>query len=206
MKRKWFALFLIVVLAGCTSIPKESVSLNQEVGKRITAIHQSNTKLVNMYFQGKKNEIDEKAEKAVETFFKSIVDQVDSGKAPPLNVDALQKIKKKVMDYYAMSTNYKRQLEKSRVLVIDRLNADYMETVQGNSTITGLLQSHVEMEKATESGLQAILDISGAKIDLNQMKEVIDKGVKKAGEFSEEAVEIYEEIEKQLKDWGNPQS
>lgn len=206
MKRKWIALFLIVVLAGCASIPKESVSLNQEVGKRITAIHQSNTTLVNIYFQGKKNEIDEKAEKAVETFFKSIVDPVDSGQAPPLNVDALQKIKKKVMDYYAMSTNYKQQLEKSRILAIDRLNADYMETLQGNSTITGLLQSHVEMGKATESGLQAILDISGAKIDLNQMKEVIDKEVKKAGEFSGQAIEIYEEIEKQLKDWRNPQS
>lgn len=52
------AFLICLVLTGCASIPKEAVSLNQEVGKGIADNQSAYLNLLNAYFSQKSAEID----------------------------------------------------------------------------------------------------------------------------------------------------
>lgn len=59
----WVKISIILILvtvsfAGCATVPKEAGQLSAELGKQISSIEDSHISLLNKYFKGKKNEID----------------------------------------------------------------------------------------------------------------------------------------------------
>jgi len=59
MKLKILGIFIIpFLLVGCASIPPEAPELSIELGKRISAIEKSNIKLLNRFFDQKREEVD----------------------------------------------------------------------------------------------------------------------------------------------------
>ena len=183
-----------VIISGCARIPNESVLLNQEVGTNITTLHQFNIKLVNLYFSDKKKEIDEMTAKAVDTFFASIINQIEDGEQPDLNEAALRGLQERITDYYTRGSEYKSQLEKTRVFVVDRLEQRYQVTIQANTAITELLQSHVELEETTKYSLQRLGEVGGLSIDFLEVQDTVDEYLKRAGESAGEALDLYERI------------
>ncbi len=60
MKLKILGIFIIPFLfIGCASVPPEAPELSIELGKRISAIEKSHIKLVNKFFDQKREEVDE---------------------------------------------------------------------------------------------------------------------------------------------------
>ena len=202
MRTKQIALvvtLLVIFVSGCASIPKESIALNQEIGRRITAMHQSNIELVNIYFESKMRKIDEFTEERVDDYTRSIGRQIEDGSTPPVDAAALLLIMEPVAKFYSEATEHKAELEKTKILILDRLNQNHMETLQGNRTITGLLQSHSEIEDAIKSGQRTLAEISGDKIDLLKIGEVIEGSFMRVGEMSADAADLYKRIERLLK-------
>lgn len=52
-----FILFLLVGIAGCATIPKESVKLSENLSEMIESTKASHVNLANRYFAEKKNEV-----------------------------------------------------------------------------------------------------------------------------------------------------
>jgi hypothetical protein len=60
MRLKKLGIFLVIVmLVGCVSIPPEAPQLSTELGKRISAIEDSNITLLNRFFDQKRREVDQ---------------------------------------------------------------------------------------------------------------------------------------------------
>ena len=49
---------LVILLAGCVSVPKEAPELSARLGKHISSIEQSHISLLNRYFDEKRLEVD----------------------------------------------------------------------------------------------------------------------------------------------------
>ena len=188
----------VIFFLGCATVPPESVVLNREVGKKIQDMYESNTRLVNLYFTTKKVEVDQAAERAIDTFYRSIIKEVSLGNAPPLTEAALRGIQTRVQSYYLRADSVKKDLEKSRILVLEKFNTHYMETIRANEAITGLLQSHVDMDKATDDSIQSLKTMTGGAVDLTKVRDIVDRAITTSGDISKKGIEIYPQIEKLL--------
>jgi hypothetical protein len=58
LKRKAPAIALLIALTGCASIPPEAPELSSELGRRISAIEDSNIILLKRFFDQKRKEVD----------------------------------------------------------------------------------------------------------------------------------------------------
>lgn len=56
--RQALAVALLIILSGCASIPPEAPELSSELGRRISAIENSNIVLLNRFFDQKRKEVD----------------------------------------------------------------------------------------------------------------------------------------------------
>ncbi len=59
MNKTISSLLLIASLTGCSSVPQEVPELSVELGKRISSIEQANIALLNIFFEQKRQDIDE---------------------------------------------------------------------------------------------------------------------------------------------------
>ena len=166
-------IYLVIVgltlsFSGCSSIPQSSVTLSQELAVGITHIHESNIRFVNQYFNQKKIEIDGYEKKAIDDFFDKIIAGTSNPDAPQLDADDFHKIKLKIEEIHKLSNDYKAGIEASKILIIDKLQNDYNSLISINSTITGLLQSAVDVEKAKNDGLSKVAEFTKGKINFPQ--------------------------------------
>ena len=138
----------VLIISGCANIPQESVTLSQEIGAGIKSIHESNVRLVNQYFASKKIEIESYQEKALERFFNEIAAATAVPGAPPLGARELFKMKQEIDRINAEASKYIAALETSRNMTLEKLQANYSILIAANGSVTGILQSAVDLDKA----------------------------------------------------------
>jgi len=187
-----------LVFSGCASMPQESVTLNQEVAAGITSIHESNVRFVTQYFETKKSEVDKYEKEALDNFFNKIAAATTTPNAPALGVQDLYRIQKKVEQIHATAKAYRGELDASRALIIERLQNEYNVIISANSTVTGLLQSAVDVGKATNDGLSKAKALTGGKIDLTDIDSKVDAYLATLGSSSSQATNLIASIQEIL--------
>ncbi len=191
-------LMAVLALSGCANIPQEAVTLNKEVSAGITSIHESNVRFINQYFDMKKAGVDRYEKQALDSFFNAVATATAKPGAPPLAVKDLYNIKSKIEEIHAMANQYKDALEKSKALIIEKVQGEYNLLISANSDITGLLQAAVDVDKAKNDGLVKVKTYTDGKIDLTDIDAEIDDYLAKLGSSSAKASKLIESIEKVL--------
>lgn len=195
---KSLALATVIILSGCASIPQESVTLNKEIATGITSIHESNIRFINQYFEIKHSQIDKFEKEAIDNFFNKIAAATTKPGAPPLGAQVLYKIKEKVEAIHAKGIKFKAELDTSKNLIIEKLQSEYNLIISANSSITGLLQSAVDVDKAKNDGLSKVKDLSDGKIDLTYIDSKVDDYLAKLGSSSSRTSSLIETIQESL--------
>ena len=104
----------------------------------------------------------------------------------------------KIEEIHKLSNDYKAGIEASKILIIDKLQNDYNSLISINSTITGLLQSAVDVEKAKNDGFSKVEEFTKGKINLTEVESIVDKYIATLGTWSADASELFESMEKLL--------
>lgn len=178
----------ILLLSACTNIPQESVNLSSEVGIGLKKQHQFQLELVNLYFDTQRKELDETMTKELDKYFNSL--------AP---TGELKLNKAQFMDVFADAKDFnikynlaKKELEKARVLLIKKLDENYLALNQANSSITELLQSSATKKEGGSEVSQSLSEMSAGKIDLEKALAEVDKFTLEDGEEGKKSIMIDE--------------
>lgn len=195
-------LLMILVVGGCTNIPPQSVELNQQVSAGINSIHESNINFVNQYFSVKKTEVDKFEAQALDGFFDALAAASSRPDAPKLEKSDFEKIKQQIDRIHAQGNSYRNELERSRLLVVEALQANYNILISANNSVTGILQSAVDIEQARSDGLSDINTLSKGKINLTTLDSKISQSLEKMGTTSGNAIGVFNAVQSLL----NPSS
>lgn len=184
-------LFIIIaVITGCATIPSESIKLSAELGDGIFKQHRAEIKLLNIYFELKRKELDNTLQKSLSTYLAGLIVKEEI----TLTAEQLIDISKDILAYNEKSNRAKENLEKVRVDLISQIEENYLTLSKANSTITSLLQSAVSVKEATDKSIQLISTTSDGKIQIDKIFSEIDSFVKKGGYESEKIIELGEKI------------
>jgi len=186
-KIKSIILFLfILLLSACTNIPQESVNLSSEVGIGLKKQHQFQLELVNLYFDTQRRELGETMMKELDKYFNALAPtgELKLNKAQFMDVLADAK------DFNIKYNLAKKELEKARVLLIKKLDENYLALNQANSSITELLQSSATKKEGGSEVSQFLSETSARKIDLEKALAEVDKFTLEDGEEGEKSIMI----------------
>jgi hypothetical protein len=218
----------ILLLPGCATIPKETVSLSESLGNDLQALHESHRNCMEVYYRNIKGSINsfiddvyapfiihntltkelENYKKGGSSFYKAIESAGQKGGKKDsddvLNsmfdflASARDQIEKKRNEYLFPIVKQENEL----ILSVDQA---YEKAIQANSTITGFLQS---ARKAKGSQQEAIshAGISGADTlttnNLVRLSEWLDVAVEEGKRIdikSDDANKQVESIAKRIK-------
>lgn len=197
---KTFILVTFVsLLSACATIPQESVDLSSGVGVGLQKQHQSQIDLVNLHFSIKRKSLDEAMSRALDSYFKALT---PSGSIT-LNRNQLGDVAADVISLSEKNNVAKEELEKVRVLLIKKLNENYLILNQANSSVTGLLQSAVTVKEARSEAYKKLSEATGGKIDLDKVFSELDDFVLKGGEEAGKAIKLVDKLEPVFKEKEN---
>ena len=188
-----FSLFLSLLIVGCASIPKESVDLNNVVAQGIQENHRVQINLLNKYFEQKKNDlnnliINEYLPKLISNFQSSLK---KNGMDTTLDSPKIEAILKLVMTKLDAAN---RELDKTKVLIQDKIDTNYQLLIQANSSLTNLLQSAANVSLAQSNFNSTIKSMTSESIDLNAIDKSISGYILTIGNDSKSAVDVYENV------------
>ena len=190
-KMKSIMLVLFVsLLTACATIPQESVDLSIEVGIGLKKQHQSQIDLVNLHFAIKRKGLDEAMMRALDKYFETLT----PAGTITLDKTQLSDVAADVMDLSAKNNAAKEQLEKARVLLIKKLDENYLVLNQANSSITGLLQSAVTVKEARSEAFQSLSKATDGKIDLDKAFAELDEFILKGGEEAGKTIKLVDKL------------
>lgn len=191
--------FLLVaflsLLSACATIPQESVDLSSGIGIGLQKQYQSQIDLINLHFAIKRKSLDKAMSRAIDRYFESLT---PSGSIT-LNRTQLSDVATDVMLLNKKNNAAKEELEKARVLLIKKLNENYLILNQANSSVTGLLQSAVTVKEARSEAYKKLSETTGGKIDLDKMFSELDDFVSKGGEEAGKTIKLVDKLESLLK-------
>ncbi len=175
-----------LLLPACTNIPEESVSLSSEVGAGLKKQHQFQVELVNLYFDSKRKELDETMLKELDKYFNTLA---PTGELK-LNKDQFMDVLADAKEFNIKYNSAKNELEKARVLLIKKLDEDYLALNQANSSITEILKSSAP-EKDTGSEVSpSPSEKSAVKINLEKALAEVDGFTLEDGKEDEQSIMI----------------
>ena len=188
-----FSLFLSLLIVGCVSIPKESVDLNNVVAQGIQENHRVQINLLNKYFEQKKNDlnnliINEYLPKLISNFQSSLK---KNGMDTTLDSPKIEAILKLVMTKLDAAN---RELDKTKVLIQDKIDTNYQLIIQANSSLTNLLQSAANVSLAQSNFNSTIKSMTSESIDLNAIDKSISGYIVSVGNDAKSAVDVYENV------------
>jgi len=194
-------ILVALALGGCASVPKESVELSKEIGKGIAESQRSYTNLLNTYFASKKQQVDQWIENEYLPEYLSNV-QSELKKAGQSTTLTPQQLRDVLRDVIIERDQKHTDIEKTRILLLTKSNEHYTLLSQGNAAVTSLLQSMVDVNEAKSSATQTIKTTSGEKVDLEQIEEMFNDYLNKAGAASAKATNLYDKVKSELEKKG----
>lgn len=197
MNFRWIIILgvgICMLLGGCASIPKESVQLSQEVGKGISSYHEAYINLLNSFFAQKRARIDDVVlNKYLPQYMDNIKTEMIAAGEDPEKLYPFM-VRDIVKDVSNKSNEMHEELEKTRIALVDVITQDYLVLSQSNSTITGILQSAVDVKEAASSIKGTIESITGNKISFEKIENKFNEYLLDAGNLSSKGISLYESI------------
>jgi len=192
---KIFLLLLIsLLIGGCAKIPQESVTLSSHVSSEIQKQYLLQVKLVNLYFSQKREMLNHLMNKEIEEYFNLLIpnDKIELTKSQIM--DIFNHLKS-VNNQYAKS---KEELEKSRLLLLEELNKNFINLQKANDSITNLIKSAIEVDETKKDVYDNISKLTKDKINIQELISNFDQLILKSGDKSQEANKLIEKIKKLL--------
>lgn len=175
-----------LLLPACTNIPEESVSLSSEVGAGLKKQHQFQVELVNLYFDSKRKELDETMLKELDKYFNTLA---PTGELK-LNKDQFMDVLADAKEFNIKYNSAKNELEKARVLLIKKLDEDYLALNQANSSITEILKSSAPEKDTGAEVSPSPSETSAVKINLEKALAEVDGFTLEDGKEDEQSIMI----------------
>ncbi len=175
-----------LLLPACTNIPEESVSLSSEVGAGLKKQHQFQVELVNLYFDSKRKELDETMLKELDKYFNTLA---PTGELK-LNKDQFMDVLADAKEFNIKYNSAKNELEKARVLLIKKLDEDYLALNQANSSITEILKSSAPEKDTGAEVSHSPSETSAVKINLEKALAEVDGFTLEDGKEDEQSIMI----------------
>lgn len=197
------AAFVSLFTACGATIPQESVDSSREVGIGLRKQYQSQIDLVNLHFSIKRKNLDEALSPALDEYFEFLFESSMENDSIELSRNQLAGVVKDVMILNEAHNAKKEELEKARGLLIKKLYENYLILNQANSSITGLLQSAVDVKKATSETYKKLSGVTGGKINLDRVFSELDDFVLKYGEEADKPIKLVEKLESIFKEKEN---
>jgi hypothetical protein len=199
MKRQIRTCLLILglgaALTGCAHVPPESVQLSQNIGTGIADAHRAYVAMINLYFDQKRDAIDQWIQqKYVPLYISTVRAKLTEKHLDPnsfdeaLTTDIIQRITKKRDEMQA-------ELEKTRIALLDKVESNNALLVRANNQLTAMLASAAKVQEANAALANALQQASGGKIDFQQMNQRFDAYLEKAGDISQKATSLYDALQ-----------
>ncbi|MBA7511737.1 hypothetical protein ES705_03733 [subsurface metagenome] len=165
-----FILTLLIGIAGCATIPKESVKLSENLSVMIESAKASHVNLVNKYFEEKKNEVKRFVmEEYKPVFIKNVGERLKAQNKEftfELYDRAMERILKKMDQWVG-------EVEEMRIEVLNELDEHYYLMSQTNEAITGLLRSASKVEEVRKELIERSRIEAEKIIDFGKLEEKI---------------------------------
>jgi hypothetical protein len=184
-----------VCLAGCARIPRQSVELSQSIGSGMAAEHRACVEMVDLYFDQKRERIDQWIEqKYVPTFVANVRTEL---KAAGKNPDAFdEELTIKLMRRVIQRRNEMQSgLQKTRQALLDKVNANHALLVNANQQLTALLESAADVQDAQSTLATALTHSSRDSIDFNRLDNQLNAWLDTAGDASKSADDLFDQLQ-----------
>ncbi len=217
-----------LLIAGCASIPKESILLSQTLGNDINSLHQAHLQLADIHFRKIENEINSFVDEVYAPFVLNYVLQAEfesyQAGSPSLYgaieqagsaggaiasqeaVDMMLEFQEAAREQIESKRDELLQPIKNQHLDISReINHSYANASYANASITAYLQSLHKLKGAQQESLSMIgmagadTSFTNSLVKLSQRVEMTVKAGKKIDIQSDEALMQLENISAQSK-------
>lgn len=170
----------LTTLFGCATVPKESVTLSAGIGKGINESRRSHIALLNTYFTLKQETLDHWIESEyAPKFVANIQAGLKKGGMPgTLAPEQLADVVKAIIKE---RDQRQADLEKTRLLLFEKIDERYSQLTLSNAGITALLQSLADVKEATASTSGMVKTDSGGTVDLAAIDKKISEYLKQMG-------------------------
>jgi len=197
MKIKLFFFAFALLIASCAKLPTKSVNLIDAISAEGKRMHQINISLTNKLFNEKREKIDDFIKKDytpkfIEEFTKKIPAGTDLTNELP---NMMKSIIPKIMERRDAMQN---ALEVNRIKVIEKLDQDYKDYENACSELKKLLESAIKVNEESKKLLRKTQELTGSKIDFDQIGGQIDKFILNAGDLGENINGLNEGVNKIL--------
>lgn len=223
-----FFTLLSIGISSCVSIPKETVTLSQTIGKDMVVMHNAHRIMVQIYYGQIKNDINTFIDDTYSPFIihfvlkheltnyqKGEVSLYGSIEAAGKNGSkkATDEAIQVMLDFQvaAMSKiNEKRNellnpIIKQETELINQIDQSYENLIYANSTVTGYLKSTRKVKESQKEALN-IIGLAGADTTITntliKMSQQINEAVKQGKDIdvqSDDAYKQLEEVSKKIK-------
>ena len=171
---KMLAVTLFAIPIGCATVPRESVSLSQTIGQRINATHTSYLGLLEEYFRLRRQLIDTWIrESYLSSYMKNLYKEAEKTGESINFLDP--KITGEIFTTLITRRNQMQfELDKAKIVLINRINTDHEILVQANNTLRDLLASMVEQDHINLPWINPE-NIGDIHLDYAHLSQILDK-------------------------------
>lgn len=213
---KIIPVLFLTALTGCASIPSEAPALSMELGKRISAIEDSNINLLHKFFEQKRHEVDKFiedewvpefanqffSERVISNAWNTVVQENNKNQRLLFLVKTGSKLQEKITEKRLELIQPLDDLERR---IESKIRAEYAQARVMNESITGFLVSaskvaenqsrYLEMAGVTDEDLGKFIDKTDDAVSdlLGKAGEAKDK-VARAEKFLGKVREIRDSI------------
>ena len=204
---KYAAVSLVIltqmIVSACASIPKDSVALSKEIGKGIAENQRAYISLLNRYFDQKKKQIDSAIiEDYLPSYISNLRKELRKAGKDPDSFDS-KMLGDVVSDVIQKRDEMQAELEKTRVMLTERISGDQTLLLQANATLTGLLGSAADVQEATSSLGEVLVKHVKPDFDLEEFEKVFDEYLVKAGDAAAKTERLYDKVRSIINRGGN---
>jgi hypothetical protein len=205
--RPWgtFLACAFLLLAGCASIPPESVELSKQVGSAIGKGRDAHLSMLDAFYGRLKGDNDAWVHN---TFLPRAIANTKSGLAAACkkkNDDSAacaalteEDIARLVKSTVAFRDEMQRALEKNRDEASRLITDHYADLAAANSSITALLASAVSVSQATRDAAKSAGDLAGVQIDTQAIENSVNEYLAKTGTAAAKISEFDASLSKAL--------
>ena len=188
-------LIILLFFIGCASIPKSTYQVSEIIGDGIKSNEKAYLELVDKYFEEKRQKIDMWI---VRVYFPRLIDniKVELNKANmevQLSENQYEDIVATVIE---KRDDMQLELEKARVIVIERVRSNYSELIRANADLTQLLKSSADLKDAIEKQIDKT---TGIKFDFDEFDKSFDTYIDNTDKAVNQGGKLYDKVEKYVK-------
>lgn len=174
-------IFLALIIGSCAKLPVETITITDAIAKEGKRMHQLNILLVEKMFAEKRTKIDYYI---IDKYTPAFIENFKANIPPGTNyeeefVGMINSIVPKVND---KRNKMQDALEVQRIKIINKLNADYSVYESASLELKVLIESAIKVNEQRALAFNQLANITKNKVDFNQLEQVLDEYVNKAGE------------------------